>query len=80
MNRFPLKSTSSAARRPRKSSRTTRSRRSSSKTRGVLPRFSKQAHVLAIRLAWIAAIGLVCYLVYIYGVAPYTSRWQALYG
>lgn len=80
MNRFPLKSTSSAARRPRKSSRTTRSRRSSSKTRGVLPRFSKQAHVLSIRLAWIAAIGLVCYLVYIYGVAPYTSRWQALYG
>lgn len=35
---------------------------------------------ISIRLGWMAVTALVCYLVYIYVVAPYTSRWQALYG
>lgn len=35
---------------------------------------------LLIRLALVLGAGLLCYLVYIYLVAPYTSRWQALYG
>lgn len=33
-----------------------------------------------LNLLVISAIGLACYLVYIYLVSPYTSRWQALYG
>ena len=36
--------------------------------------------VLAIRLGLICVISLVCYFAYIYGVAPYTSKWQAFYG
>lgn len=33
-----------------------------------------------LRLLLVCGVGLLCYFVYIYGVAPYTSKWQALYG
>lgn len=81
MIRLPLQSATSASRRGRGRSRTAAPRRRTRpRPKRTLPRFTLQARILAIRLAWIAAISLVCYLVYIYGVAPYTSRWQALYG
>lgn len=35
---------------------------------------------LLLRVAVLLGAGLLCYLVYIYWVSPYTSRWQALYG
>lgn len=40
----------------------------------------KKARAALINLLVISAIGLACYLIYIYLVSPYTSRWQALYG
>lgn len=42
--------------------------------------FRNKAKVLLLRLFFVCVMGLLCYLVYIYGVAPYTSKWQALYG
>lgn len=39
-----------------------------------------QAGTILLRLAILFGAGLLCYLIYIYGVAPYASRWQALYG
>lgn len=39
-----------------------------------------KASVLLLRLAILFGAGLFCYLIYIYGVTPYASRWQALYG
>lgn len=42
--------------------------------------FKKRLRILCIRLGLIAVAGLICYLMYIYVVAPYTSKWQALYG
>ncbi len=39
-----------------------------------------QWRVLALRCALVAAAGLLCYLVYIYFVMPYSLKWQALYG
>ena len=39
-----------------------------------------KVRTLLLRLAIVAGAGLFCYLVYVYFVAPYTSRWQALYG
>lgn len=39
-----------------------------------------QVNTLLLRIGILLGVGLLCYLVYIYGVAPYVSRWQALYG
>lgn len=39
-----------------------------------------KAKALLLRVALILGVGLLCYLLYIYFVSPYTSRWQALYG
>lgn len=47
-----------------------------------VPRLHRRARLrqLAIRLLSVAAVALLCYFTYIYIVAPYSSKWRALYG
>lgn len=75
---------------PKSPPRTTSSRRTSSARRKsarpvrrksrALRNAETKVRTLVIRLAILFAVGLVCYFSYIYGVLPYTSRWQAMYG
>ena len=59
--------------------RTTRNRRRTSRSTK-LPHLKQRLRTIGFRLALLFGVSLVCYLVYVYAVAPYTSRWQALYG
>lgn len=43
-------------------------------------RVEQRARAVLLRVSLLLATGLFCYLVYIYLVAPFTPRWQALYG
>ena len=45
-----------------------------------MPHLKQRLRTIGFRLALLFGVSLVCYLVYVYAVAPYTSRWQALYG
>lgn len=49
-------------------------------TKLTLQQVELKARSILIRLSLIFGVGLFCYLIYIYVVAPYRSRWQALYG
>lgn len=42
--------------------------------------WESKARSVMLRLSLVLGVGLFCYLIYIYVVAPYNSRWQALYG
>lgn len=61
---------------------TARHRRSKPKNRGMfaLHSVSAKARTLMLRLGILFSAGLLCYLVFIYIVAPHSPRWQALYG
>lgn len=58
--------------------RSSNARRKKSTTHG--KKGALNTRVLAIRLAVICGFALLAYFLYIYGVVPYTSKWQANYG
>lgn len=72
MQQKPYKPTTGKRRVTRKRRQTTRSAK--------WPHLKRRLHAIGFRLALLFGVSLVCYLVYVYAVAPYTSRWQALYG
>lgn len=82
--RTTYKKTSTTSKRVNKRNSTSSStrKRSSrrSKRHSTLMSTKVLAKILAIRLGLICTFALLAYFVYIYGVTPYVSKWQANYG
>ncbi len=79
MSEAPRKRTQPTARRTARPSQTKRKpsphRKKTRQGKG-----HTQWRVLGLRCLFIAATALLCYLVYVYFVTPYSLKWQALYG
>lgn len=81
--RTTYKKTSTLSKRNNKRSYSGSTRKRSkkrSKAHSTLMNTKVLAKILAIRLGLICAFALLAYFVYIYGVTPYVSKWQANYG
>lgn len=80
-NRGVRKPVSAARRKPLPNrARSTRRRTTRGRKGNSAHELKLKLRIFLIRLLLIGGISLVCYLSYIYIVAPYTSKWQALYG